>query len=76
MSDITSSSALTCDGVRLGHQAGQTPADGVAVPVGGAGGAGAAGARYTGVWPLYAALVSTHQAVLTVRVNNTLRPAP
>ena len=25
---------LTCDGVRLGHQARQTPADGVTVPVG------------------------------------------
>ena len=38
---------LTCDGVRLGHQAGQTPADGVPVPVGATRGAGAAGAGVT-----------------------------
>ena len=41
--------SLTCDGVRLGHQPRQTSADGVAVPVGGAGGAGAAGTGVAGV---------------------------
>ena len=42
---------LTCDGVRLGHQARQTSADGVTVPVGAAGGAGAARAGVTRVRP-------------------------
>ena len=67
---------LTCDGVRLGHQPRQTSADGVTVPVGAAGGAWAAGAGVTRVRPLHTALVSAHQAVLAVRVNNALGPAP
>ena len=42
---LQSAPPRTCDGVRLGHEAGQTAADRVPVGVGGAAGAGAARGR-------------------------------
>ena len=76
MNKMTLMHDLTCDGVRLGHQAGQTSADGVALGVGGAGGAGAAGAGAAGVRPLHTSLASTHEAILAVRVNDALWATP
>ena len=59
----------------FGHEARETPADGVTLGVGGAGGAGAAGAGLAGVGPFYTALVAAHEAVLAVGVHHALGPA-
>ena len=64
---------LTCDGVRLGDEAGKTPTDGVTINVGSAGGARAAGTGVARIWLLHTPLVTANISILAIWVNDTLR---
>ena len=64
---------LTCDGVRLGDEAGQTATDGVTINVGSAGGARAAGAGVARIRLLHTPLVTANISILAIWVNDTLR---
>ncbi len=61
--------AAAGDGVWLGDEAVQAPADGVAVAAGDARGARAAGAGLARVGPLHALLLPAHQPVRAVGVD-------
>ena len=64
---------LTCDGVGLGDEAGQTATDGVTINVGSAGGAGATGTGVARIWLLYTPLVPANIPILAIGINDTLR---
>ena len=65
--------ATACDGVWLGHQAGETPADGVALIAGLTGGAGPTGTGLARVWLLHTSLAPADLPVVTVGVHHALR---
>ena len=64
---------LTCDGVRLGYKARETSTDGVALLTGLTSGAGPTGTWLAGIWSLHTSLAPADLAVVTVRVDHTLR---
>ena len=60
---------LTCDGVRLGYQSRETPADGVTLVTWSACRAWTAGTGVTGVRLLHTSLVPADVSVLTLQRN-------
>ena len=64
---------MTCDGVWLGNEARETPADGVSLAARLTGGARPTGTGLTRVWSLHTPLAPADLPVVTVRVHHALR---